>query len=102
MVEHIVLIKWKPDAPPGAIEDVMRALEALKGQVPGIVDLVCGPNFSTRSQGFQTGLIVRLTDRAALDAYGPHPAHQAVVQNLIAPIREDVIAVDFEVPDTAA
>jgi hypothetical protein len=96
MIEHIVLFKWKPNTSPEAIEAVLTGLKGLKEQIPGIVDLSCGTNFSTRSQGFETGLVVRFTDRAALEAYGPHPAHQHVVQNLINPIWEDVIALDYE------
>ena len=37
-------------------------------------------------------LIVRLTDRAALEAYYPHSEHQRVVQNVINPIRADILA----------
>jgi hypothetical protein len=33
---------------------------------------------------------------AALQAYGPHPEHQRVVQNFINPIRADVLALDYE------
>jgi hypothetical protein len=97
MIEHVVLFKWKPGTPPEAIVEVGEALKALREKIPGIVDLSCGANFSTRSQGYETGLVVRFADRAALEAYGPHEAHQHVVQSLIAPIREDVIAVDYEV-----
>ena len=95
-IVHVVLFKWKPDATPEQIERVMQGLSALKSRVPGIVDLVCGTNFCDRAQGYTHGLVVRFTDRAALDAYGPHPAHQEVVQNLILPIRETTLAFDFE------
>jgi hypothetical protein len=97
MVEHLVLFKWKGDASPDAIAAAIRGLKSLKDQIEGIVDLTVGENFSARSQGYQCGLVVRFTDRAALDAYGPHPAHQDVVLNLLAPIREDTIAVDYEI-----
>ena len=96
MVEHIVLFKWKTEATPEAIAQAVAGLRALKDQIPGIVDLSCGENFSERSQGFVTGLVVRFTDKGALEVYGPHPAHQHVVQNYINPIRADVIAVDYE------
>lgn len=94
---HIVLFKWKPDATPEAIIQVVEGLRGLKDKIPGIVDLSCGENFSDRSQGFTHGLVVRFADRAALEAYGPSEAHQHVVQNFIAPIRVDVLAVDYEV-----
>lgn len=97
MIEHIVLFKWIEDAAPEAIVAAMNALSELPDKIPGIVDLSCGENFSNRSQGYQSGLVVRFTDRAALDAYGPHPDHQHVVQTFINPIRADIIAVDYEI-----
>lgn len=96
-VVHIVLFKWNEEASPDAIAAAIRGLKALKDQIDGIVDLTVGENFSARAQGYQCGLVVRFTDRAALDAYGPHPAHQDVVLNLLTPIRTDVIAVDYEI-----
>lgn len=97
MVEHIVLFKWKAGTTPEQIDAVMEALRELKAKIPGIVDLSCGENFCDRAQGFQHGLVVRFTDREALAAYSPHPAHQAVVQNQIKPILADIIALDYEI-----
>ena len=97
MIEHIVLFKWQETATPEAIEAAVTELRALKGKIECIVDLSCGVNFSERAQGFTHGLVVRFTDRAALDAYGPHPAHQHVVQNFILPIRADILALDYEI-----
>jgi hypothetical protein len=97
MIEHLVLFQWTADASPEAIAHVVTELRALKGQIPGVVDLTCGTNFSSRSQGYTHALTVRLTDSAALEAYGPHPAHQRVVQEFINPIRAAVLAVDYEI-----
>ncbi len=97
MIEHIVLFRWTQDAAPDDFAEVMEGLRGLQEQIPGIVDLTCGEDFSGRAQGYTHGLVVRFTTRAALDAYGPHPAHQHVVQALINPIRESVLAFDFEI-----
>jgi hypothetical protein len=95
MIEHIVLMQWKPDATPGQIEQVMTGLRGMRGQIPGILDLTCGENFSDRAQGYTHALVVRFTDRAALDAYGPHPVHRHVVDNFIKPIRGEFLSLDF-------
>ena len=97
MIEHIVLFKWKNTATPEQIEAVLSGLKQLKSQIPSIVDLSCGENFSPRSQGFQHGLVVRFEDKAGLEAYQLHPAHQEVVQKLIKPILADIIAIDYEI-----
>jgi len=97
LVEHIVLFRWTEEASREAIDDAMAELRGLRGKIAGIVDLSCGVNFSDRAKGYTHGLVVRFTDRAALEAYGPHPEHQRVVQNLIKPIAADILAVDYEV-----
>ena len=95
-IMHIVLFRWTDEATPEAIQQAVEALNDLRDKVPGILEISCGANFSDRAKGFTHGLVVRLTDRAALDAYGPHPAHQKVVVEHISPIRADVLAVDYE------
>lgn len=97
MVEHVVLIKAKPEATEEQKTRLIAELGALKDKVPGITGLSVGRNFSERSQGFEIGLVVRFVDRASLDAYGPHPAHQEVVQQFLAPVKQDVIVVDYEI-----
>jgi hypothetical protein len=96
MIEHIVLFRWTEAASEEAKNEIMAELRRLKGKIPGIIDLSCGTNFCDRSKGYTHGLVVRFTDRAALEAYGPHPEHQRVVQSFIAPIRADILAVDYE------
>ena len=96
MVEHIVLFKVKEGTPIDAVTAMTDGLGELKNRVPGILDLSVGTNFSDRSKGFTHGLVVRFRDRASLNEYIPHPAHQEVVQGLIRPIVDDVLAVDYE------
>ena len=97
MVEHVVLFKTTPDATEEQKDQMIAGLSALKEQIPGIVDLSCGRNFSDRSQGFDIGLVVRFVDRAALDVYIPHPAHRGAVDQFVAPIKADVIVADYEI-----
>lgn len=96
-IVHIVLFKWKETATADQIGAALTALRGLKGQIPGITELSCGANFTDRGQGFTHGLVVHLTDKAALEAYGPNPTHQEVVVNHIKPIAENVLALDYEV-----
>lgn len=96
MVEHIVLFRWTQEASREAIDNAMTELRGLKDKIPGIIDLSCGANFTDRSKGYTHAVVVRFPDRAALEAYIPHPEHQRVVQNVFGPIRADVLAVDYE------
>lgn len=96
MIEHIVLFRWKPGAENEQITKGMEALRGLQDRIPGIVALACGADFSGRAQGYTHALVVRFLDRAAFDAYGPHPAHRAVIETQLVPILGDVLDFDFE------
>jgi hypothetical protein len=97
MVEHVVLFKTTPEATEEQKGRMVAELASLKEKIPGIVDLSVGTNFSERSQGFDIGLVVRFVDRAALEVYLPHPAHRGCVDQFVAPIKQDVIVVDYEI-----
>jgi hypothetical protein len=98
MLEHIVLFRFKPETTDSTKQQIVAELMALKGKVPSILDISAGPNFSERNQGFEYGLVVRFADRQGLDIYQVHPAHQAIVQELIRPALADILAVDYEFP----
>lgn len=97
-VIHIVLFRWKPGTTDAQRDAALTALRELANAIPGIVDLTCGANFTDRAKGYDTGLVVRFRNRQALEAYLPHPAHRRVVDEVINPIREDSLALDYEVP----
>lgn len=97
MVEHVVLFKVKDATTPDAVEAMVSSLCDLEGQVPGIVNLTVGSNFSDRSKGFTHGLVVRFRNPEALETYITHPAHEAVVKERIRPIVDDIIVVDYEI-----
>ena len=96
VIEHVVLFKLKADAPESDKRDMLSRLLALRNTIPGIVHASAGANFSARAQGYTHGFVVRFRDRAALEAYLPHPAHQAVVEHHVRPISEGVLALDYE------
>lgn len=97
MVEHILLMQWTREASQETIDNALKELRGLKDKIAGIVDLSCGANFSDRAKGYTHGLVIRFQDRAALEAYFPHPEHQRVVQNFINPIRADTVILDYEI-----
>ncbi|MDF2789930.1 MAG: stress protein [Neobacillus sp.] len=95
MVEHIVLLKFSTTTTKEQKEELIRRTLELKNVIPGIMDIQQGFNFSNRSQGYEIGLTVRFEDKASLDNYGPHPAHQEIVTYLKEIGMEDSIIVDF-------
>lgn len=95
-MDHIVLFKVSAEATRAQAERMLKEVLALKNVIPGIMSASAGINFSERSKGYTHGLVMRFRDRAALDAYLPHPAHQAVIKEFIQPITTDRLVVDFD------
>ncbi len=94
-VIHMVWFKWKAETSKEQIDAAMNALQKLKGAIPEIQEISVGVNFTERSKGFTHGLLVKLPSKEALPVYADHPAHLAVVKDFIAPIREDIMALDY-------
>ena len=95
VVVHLVLFNFSA-APAAGVAALQAGLLSLRESVPGVLELSFGANFTSRGREFTHALLVKLADRAALDVYAAHPAHLRVVNELLAPIRTDVLAVDYE------
>jgi hypothetical protein len=76
---------------------MLSEVMALKDKISGVISASAGVNFSQRSQGYTHGLVLRFRDRAALDAYLPHPLHQAVIKTYIEPICQERLVVDYDI-----
>ncbi|MCY9669955.1 Dabb family protein [Paenibacillus alginolyticus] len=97
MIDHIVLVKFGETTTQEQLQEVVDRFKALKVHLTGIVDIQAGINFSEKNKGYQVVLSVRFEDRAALEAYGPNPEHQAVAAYIREVGREDSLIVDIEI-----
>jgi hypothetical protein len=97
MIDHVVIIKLDEAASNEQLLEVCSQFKTLKGQIPGLVDVMAGINFSDKNQGYQVLLTARFEDRAALEAYGPHPEHRAVAAFIREAGRLDSIVLDIEI-----
>jgi hypothetical protein len=94
MLIHIVCWKYKPDTTDAQREDHIAKLRALPGVIPNIESFEVGSDILHLERSFDTGLVAKYPDRAALDFYNDHPEHQKVVA-LGRQIAEKVVSVDF-------
>jgi hypothetical protein len=94
MLTHIVCFKYKSETGEQARRDHVASLRGL-ATLPGIVDLTAGADVVRSPRSFDTGLIVRFTDRAALDAYQKNPVHVPIAQHGVS-LCQTIVAVDFE------
>jgi hypothetical protein len=58
---------------------VMAEIRRLQGQIPSQLETAVGVNVSSHRKGHDLGGAMKFVDKAALDSYGPHPAHQKLV-----------------------
>lgn len=100
MIQHIVLLKLKPETTAEQKAALLEGLGALKreNKIPGIEEVTGGDNNSPegKAHGFGWGFVMTFTDAAARDAYLPHPDHKALGQTLLRPIVDDVLVLDYE------
>jgi len=99
-VQHMVLVRFKPDTTEELITDLYRQLAELKSLIPGIEDFSGGPYASPEglNAGFTHGFLVTFESPQARDVYLPHPEHERVKEAIL-PHVDAVIAFDFEVRD---
>lgn len=85
MLTHVVLFRPKPDLTPAAADALIEAIERAAREIPAVRRFEVGrrtadgPAYLAGTPAdFPYVAMVWLDDRAALDAYLAHPAHQAL------------------------
>jgi hypothetical protein len=97
MIDRTILVKFGEQTTEAQLQEIAERFKALKEHLSGVVEINAGVNFSDNNKGYQLVLRVRFEDKAALDAYGPNPQHQAVAALIREYGREDSIAANIEV-----
>jgi hypothetical protein len=82
-VFHVFAFQWKPGTSDTQKDQAAKEIAAFQGQIPGLLQTHVGPNISPRGKGYTFGGIMLFKDKAALDAYVQHPAHQALLKWLV-------------------
>jgi quinol monooxygenase YgiN len=98
-VKHLVLIKVRSDVAEAEVAAAFRSLEALVGEVPGLLSFSAGQNHSPEAAGqaYTHAFVMEFEDEASRDAYLPDPRHQKAAQGLrsIREAHDAVTIVDF-------
>ena len=86
MIEHIVMLKLRPNHAAAELAAVMTGLADLMTRLPGAGRFVLGPNrdYENLSPGFTAGFIGTFDSPAALAIYAEHPDHKALAARLVA------------------
>ena len=94
MLTHIVCWKYKSETSPEKRAEHLAKLKSLPNVIDEIISFNVGTDILHLERSFDTGLTSTFADRAALDAYTVHPAHQEVAA-MGKEISAQVVSVDF-------
>ncbi len=96
LLQHVVLFKFKDDAPPDQVKKIEEAFKALKSQIKEIKALEWGLNNSPENlnQGFTHCFLVSFASEKDREIYLPHPKHKEFVA-LLGPVLDKVLVIDY-------
>jgi len=94
MIIHIALFKWKKEANPEEIDEIMNELRSLK-KLDCVEDLYCGENFSKWANGYTHAIVGKFKDKESLEKYRKDPKHIPIAKK-IEKLEADSIGIDFE------
>lgn len=103
-VRHIVMWRVRGDTPEARVDartKVKAAFEGLRGRIEGLTHVEVGVDISEVDYACDLVLVSEFADRAALEAYGSHPEHLRVRQEL-ADLRVARFQVDYLADDEAS
>jgi hypothetical protein len=96
MILHTVWFKLKDNITAGEKQELTDNLLTMIPQIPQIIEMHCGEDFSGRSRGFEFGLVVKFATREDGQIYDKHPFHHEFIAKS-KHLWTDVQALDFEV-----
>jgi hypothetical protein len=100
MVKHIVMWKVEDHEIHGRKEDILKKmkeqLEALMGQIEGLVEIEVGFNFNPADAAYDIALYSVLESKEALEYYQSHPKHLEVADSLVRQVAVKRAVVDYE------
>ena len=101
MINHVVLMKFKPDASPADIEDPEESLDDLPNKIIEIHSYEFGRNLVPSERSYDFALVSLFANLQTLDQYRKHPQHLKVLDK-IRKLCDDLITVDFEGSDAGS
>lgn len=99
MVKHIILwtLKEMPEEEKLKVKrEIKDSLEALKGKVPGLVDIKVNIDGRLDSSNADVMLDSTLESKEALEGYAKHPAHVAAADLKVRPFTASRTCLDYE------
>jgi hypothetical protein len=96
MISHLVLIRLRDGLGHAREEQFLAQARGVLGPIPGVENLRVGRSLRPGAHPF--ALVMEFADEAALQAYQVHPEHQRFLAEIIGPVVEDKVVLDYRVP----
>jgi Stress responsive A/B Barrel Domain len=101
MINHVVLMKFKPDVNDDAIDALEKSLDDLPNKIVEIQTYEFGRDRVHSEKSYDFALVSLFANLEAMKRYQEHPAHLKVLQK-IKTLSENIIVVDFEGTDAGS
>ena len=96
MVKHIVFWNIKTDLDvDGVYEEIKIRVEAMNGEIPGLIKVELGRDFNNSEIAFDIALYSEIENKEALAVYQDHPMHLHV-KEFIGAVTSDRAVIDYE------
>jgi hypothetical protein len=100
VIQHIVLLKWKPDTTDVQIDAAFDQAQKLVNGIDSVNRITLGRNRGNADHGFTHAFIVSLSNDAGLTTYLNHPLRAWYLSEVINPLVD--ARVEIDVPEDAS
>ena len=98
MINHVVLVKFKPSVSDSDIDALEKGLDDLPNRIVEIHTFEFGRDLLHTAKSYDFALVALFANLEAVERYEKHPAYLKVLQK-ITWMSENVLTVDFEGTD---
>jgi hypothetical protein len=95
MIRHVALFTWTDGTTDEQRERVATELRTLPPMMTGMRAYAVGPDAGLGTGNYDFAVVADFEDLASYEAYRDHPAHRAIIEESIAPIRASRVAVQY-------
>ncbi|RUR08812.1 Dabb family protein [Legionella sp. km772] len=102
MINHIVILQFKPQHSEADIEAALNQLSNLKNEIPSMKGFTFGKNLSPEqlNKGYTHAFVMTFEHAEGRDAYLAHAEHQRIASEVLLPMLEEgldsVVVLDYE------
>ena len=97
MLRHVVLFDWVPEATDEQKKRVTDELRTLPPLMSGLRSFLVGPDAGIVDGNFSFAVVADFDDAQSYLAYRGHPAHRAIIEQVINPVTRQRVSVQYEI-----